>query len=372
MRVTFLLPFAGISGGVRVVAVYAERLRRRGHDITVVSLPHWLQNRRALIRDFFTRRLAMKAKGQAEPSFLDGLDIDHRLLERYRPMTDADVPDGDVVIATWWETASWAAGLSPSKGAKVYFLQGYDAASGHPANDVDATWRLPMTRIAVSRWLADLARDRFGDDDVTVVPNSVDTEQFNAPPRTRQTTPTVGTMYSIKPYRGCAQVFEAFERARRTIPHLQLCCFGIGPEDPATLAMPEGTTYHELPPQQQLPKLYASCDAWLSCPQVEGFGLPILEAFACRTPVIATRAGAAPELLAGGGGIPVDYGDVDQIAGAIVQMIQQPHAKWTYMSDAAHRTATSYSWDDATDRFEQALIEAVSAQHQDTEVSTAV
>ncbi|HEY9598179.1 MAG TPA: glycosyltransferase family 1 protein, partial [Cyanophyceae cyanobacterium] len=39
MKITFVLPFAGLSGGIRVVAIYAERLRKRGHDVLVVSLP---------------------------------------------------------------------------------------------------------------------------------------------------------------------------------------------------------------------------------------------------------------------------------------------------------------------------------------------
>ena len=39
MRVTFVLPYAGMTGGNRVLAIYAERLHRRGHEVTVVSEP---------------------------------------------------------------------------------------------------------------------------------------------------------------------------------------------------------------------------------------------------------------------------------------------------------------------------------------------
>lgn len=364
MKVTFLLPFAGISGGIRVVAVYAERLRRRGHEVTVVSQPHWIRNRRELIKDFFTRRLMMMARGQQEPSFLRHLDIEHRVLDRQRPVTDDDVPDADVVVATWWETAEWCAELSPSKGAKVYFLQGYDAASGQPRQRVDETWRLPLHKIAVSRWLAELARERFDDDDVSLVPNSVDTEQFNAPPRGMQDTPTVGTVYSIKPYRGCAHVFEAVEKAALRIPELRLLSFGVGPEDPS-LPVPDCGAYFEMPPQEQLPELYRSCDAWLVGTEVEGFGLPILESFACRTPVIATRAGAAPELLSGGGGMLVDFGDIEQMTDAIIEMIRQPESQWKAMSEQALQTALSYSWEDATNRFEDALRHAIETQNHE-------
>ena len=375
MKITFLLPFAGISGGIRVVALYAERLQRRGHSVTVVSMPHWLRNRKALLRDFFTRRLPMKARGIEDPSFLRGLDIEHRVLDRNRPIVDSDVPDGDVVIATWWETAEWAAALSPRKGAKVYFLQGYDAASGQPVDRVKATWALPMHKIAVSKWLADLARREFDDENVALVPNSVDTAQFFAPPRGKQASPTVGTIYSTKQYRGCPQIFEACERAAKRLGDLKLLSFGIGPEDREALPFPARLTYYTMPPQEQLREIYGRCDAWLFGSEAEGFGLPILEAFACRTPVIATKAGAAPELLAGraGGVVPgalVDYNNIDQMTDAIVRVVAQPEPQWRRMSDCALEIARSYTWDDATDLFEHALKDAADRSRRREPVPT--
>ena len=41
MRITFVLPEANLSGGVRVVATYAELLKKRGHEVVVVSVPHY-------------------------------------------------------------------------------------------------------------------------------------------------------------------------------------------------------------------------------------------------------------------------------------------------------------------------------------------
>ena len=56
-----------------------------------------------------------------QPSFFDNLPVEHKIIDRYRPVEDKDVPDADVVVATWWETPKWVAKLSPSKGAKAYF-----------------------------------------------------------------------------------------------------------------------------------------------------------------------------------------------------------------------------------------------------------
>ena len=76
---------------------------------------------------------------------------------------------------------------------------------------------------------------------------------------------------------------------------------------------------------------------------------------ACRTPVIGTPAGAARELIGQGGGILVANEDVPAMAQAIVRLVEMTDSQWRELSDAAYRTATAYSWDDATDRFEQAV-----------------
>ena len=109
-------------------------------------------------------------------------------------------------------------------------------------------------------------------------------------------------------------------------------------------------------PDNKLKDIYAACDAWLFPPRKEGYGLPILEAMACRTPVIATPAGAAPELLsARGGGMLVPHEDPPAMAEAIVKICSLADNDWRRLSDAAYATVTGYSWDDATDRFEAAL-----------------
>ena len=66
--------------------------------------------------------------------------------------------------------------------------------------------------------------------------------------------------------------------------------------------LPAGATHVLRPAQTALPGLYAGCDVWLFGSRRDSFGLPVLEAMACRTPVVAVPIGAAPELLADGGG----------------------------------------------------------------------
>jgi glycosyltransferase involved in cell wall biosynthesis len=367
MKITFVLPPVGLSGGIRVVAIHARELHRRGHAVALVSVPPPA----ASVKD----RLKSLARGRGwnggggggsgggsgsakrSPSHLDGTPATHRVLQRFRPVVDADVPDADVVIATWWETAEWVAKLSPAKGAKVNFLQHDETQFASDRDRALATWRLPMHKIAVAKWLVDLAKQRSsrGDADVSLVPNAVDRQQFHAPSRGRQAIPTVGMMISRQHFKGCDVALRACALARQKIANLKLLAFcSLPPSD--QLNVPADAQVILQPPQDKIREIYAACDAWLFASRSEGFGLPILEAMACRTPVIGTPAGAAPELLAGGGGVLVPMEDAPAIAAAIRKLcVEMPEAAWREMSDAAHRTATAYTWDDAADLFEAAL-----------------
>lgn len=367
MRITFVLPHAGMAGGIRVIAIYAQRLQARGHEVTVVSTS-WKppgRRRRALaaLRRWM-HHLDPRARGPLDPSHFDGTDINHVRIRRRGPLTDADVPDADVVVATWWKTAKWVNDFSPSKGAKAYFVQDYGAHEGQPLDAVVKTWQYPLHKMVISRWLMKLIEEHCGETDADYVPNAVDLDRFFAPLRQRQPRPTVGFLYNPAPQKGCDIILEAIDYARHRIPELQVVAYG--PVDPhPNLPLPPGTKYWKFAPDEQLREIYASCDAWLFGSRLEGFGLPILEAMACRTPVIATPAGAAPELVSPGGGMLVKLDDPISMGEAIVRMMKLPESGWRAMSDKAYATVSTYTWDDATDLFEASLIRAIERSKTD-------
>jgi len=247
--------------------------------------------------------------------------------------------------------------LPPSKGVKMYFLQGYEAFDYMPVERVERTWTFPMRKIVVSRWLADIASKRFGDKNVFLVPNGVDREQFFADPRGKQKRLTIGVVYSDMRIKGLDVAFAALDTVRREEPDLRFVAFGNSPPS-RHLPLPSYAEYFCKPPQDRLRDLYAMCDAWLFPSREEGFGLPVLEAMACRTPVIAAPAGAAPELLAEGGGILLPECDAGRMAKAIIQIRDMADTEWRELSERAYRIARSYSWESAGERFENALLTA--------------
>jgi glycosyltransferase involved in cell wall biosynthesis len=354
MRITFVTPAPSLSGGYRTVAIHADRLRRRGHEVQIIAQPLPAPSTRARLRAFIKERRWLE-RSKPNTTFLDEVQIKPRYIGPDHRLTDRDLPDADVVIATWWETAEWILGLSPSKGAKVYLIQDHEIFPYLPVDRVAATWRMPFHKIVVSRWLGDVARLEYGDTDVSVVPNGVDSKRFWAHPRGKNSVPTVGMLFTITERKSCGVGLRAVAIARQQYPHLRLITFSAH-EHPPEVPLAPGTEFHVRPEQDELRQLYARCDAWLFTSRTEGFGLPILEAMACRTPVIATPAGAAPELLAGGGGFLVAPEDAQDMARAIGQILSMSETDWIRLSDLAHATAARFTWDQSSDLFEAALV----------------
>lgn len=359
MRVTFVTAAADLSGGCRVIATHSRMLRERGHVVHVVTPaprpPTARERARALVR-----RRPLPAETRRGPSHFELQRVPLSRLERARPVEARDLPDADVVVATWWRTAQWVRALPRRKGAKAYFVQGWERfVEGQPASSVDETLALPFHKITISRFLAEVLSRVGGDEDVTIARNAIDEGLFDAPPRGRQPRPTLGVVYAKSHCKGFDVARTAIERVRAAIPDLRVIAFGVEAPD-ATHPLPPGAHFEVQPPQRRIAELYASADVWVSASRLEGFGLPALEAMACRTPLVATRYGAMPELVVPGeSGHLVEVGDVEALADRAIDVLTMSPVEWSRMSEAAHRSAHAHTWMDASRAFEAGLRRAI-------------
>src|SRR5262249_32267969 len=121
----------------------------------------------------------------------------------------------------------------------------------------------------------------------------------------------------------------------------------------------DGAEFSLSPPQGQIRHLYAGCDVWITASLSEGFNLPAIEAMACRTPVVSTRTGWPAEAIESGhNGVLVDVGDVIGLAQGVEWVLSRRDEEWRMLSERAHATATSGSWQQSTAMFEKALARA--------------
>lgn len=363
MRVTFVTPHAGMSGGIRVIADHARGLVQRGHEVTVISEPirpmGWWESLKLHFRG------QPKSTGNpVQQSHLDGLGLNHRVLTHNGPISDAELPDSDVMVVTWFSRAEAIAHVAQSKGVKVYLLQHDDRcivgpSFAHLHDRIVKTWQLPMRRIAVSKWIANRVEAEAKGDPVRVVINGVDHQIFRAGPRSQTGQLTIGMYFNRTGFKACGVAVEAYRRARdKWGKQVNLTAMGLE-ERPNEPEFPVEASYVQNPSREKIAEFYRACDVWLFTSREEGYGLPILEAMACGTPVIATNTGAAEELCSGGGGMLVDVDDLDGLVECIGRFASMTAVEWQTMSKAALATAAENDLEAATDRFERELMRVV-------------
>ena len=362
LKINILLYHPGLSGGDRVMAIYARYLREHGHEVFLTGLKRPRIRLRKRVMDLL-RTGKLPGRGHRKTHY-DHAGIKVRLAKNTKRITDADLPDADVVIATFWPTAEWAVDLSPQKGTPVYFIQNDESQFPHADPErVKATYRTPITKIVISKWLDTLLQEKYNQIPLANIANSVNLEQFSAPPRNKNKTPCVGFLYGDSRIKGVDITLEAIRKIRKSVPDLKVIAFGSSPVS-KHLPLPAGCSFHLNPPQDNIRNIYAQCDVWLCGSRLEGFHLPPMEAMACRCPVVSTAVGGPLDVIENGKqGYVVPIEDANALAEKTLSILQGSDADWRRMSDAAYATASSYSWDDAGALFEAALLEVAATAH---------
>ena len=95
--------------------------------------------------------------------------------------------------------------------------------------------------------------------------------------------------------------------------------------------------------EADLPALYGGATVLFFPSLYEGFGLPVLEAMACGTPVICSNTSSLPE-VAGDAALMVDPTDIDALAEALGQVLTDPSLHRRLRSKGVER-ARHYSWE---------------------------
>lgn len=155
---------------------------------------------------------------------------------------------------------------------------------------------------------------------------------------------------TIQPRKNVARLIEAFARARTVTGDRQLKLVLAGKRGWLTeqierraneLGIADAVRFVGYVPHGDLPALLNGALGYVVPSLFEGFGMTVLEAQACGTPVLASNVSALPEVV-GDAGLLVDPYDVAAIANGIVQLVMDRELRVRLrergLEHAKHRT----------------------------------
>ena len=209
---------------------------------------------------------------------------------------------------------------------------------------------------AVSNYLRDETYRAFGcgSCDIRMVPNFVNLQEYRpSEPGCRGSVAPEGHkvithVSNFREVKRVKDVVRVFARVRRAMP-ATLVMIGDGPErvdaenEARDLAVTDDVRF--LGRLDSVASLLQASDLFILPSQTESFGLAALEAMACGSPVVASRAGGLPEVIDDGvNGILEPVGSVEAMGRRAVELLRDPE-RHAAMRAAAIAKAEQFSAD---------------------------
>ncbi len=330
--------YASVGGSGVVATELARSLARRGHDVHLVSTEPPFR-----LRDFqaglaFHRVDTPSYPLMREPQYL--LSLANRLVQLAREV-ELDVLHAHYAVPH--ATAAYLARqiLTANGGPVprvVTTLHGTDITLLGSNSSYSETVAFSINQsdgvTAVSESLkADTYRAMRIRQDIQVIPNYVNCGAYTrqAPPGLRERfvnrpdQKIVMHMSNFRPVKRADAVVDVFAKVHARVD-ARLLLVGEGPDLDGALRHARqlglGDAVVALGDQEDVAALLSVTDLFLLPSSQESFGLAALEAMACSVPVIASRVGGLPEVVAEGvAGFLLPPEDVDGMAAKAVEVL---------------------------------------------------
>jgi glycosyltransferase involved in cell wall biosynthesis len=185
---------------------------------------------------------------------------------------------------------------------------------------------------------------------IDVVPMGVD-DVFGPPSAPRTPGRIVAMASADTPMKGVATLLEAFAKLR-TERDVELLLVTRPKPGGATerlvdrLAIADSVRFLDGLSDSELAAVVGSAEVACVPSLYEGFSLPTVEAMACETPLVVSRAGAIPEVVGPDGECAdlVTPGDVGELTKALERMLDDPARRERMGRAGRRRVLTHFSW----------------------------
>jgi glycosyltransferase involved in cell wall biosynthesis len=222
-----------------------------------------------------------------------------------------------------------------------------------PEEDVMATWRAPLEKIVIARWLQRIAED-LGES-CHYIPNGLDFVRFGCDiaPEDRAPRRLAMVFDDRIDWKGSADGIVALNLLRSRYSDLEAEIFSTQAR-PATL--PSWIAYRQNPSQDELRRLYNRAGIFLAPSHSEGWGLPPCEAMVCGAAVVATDIGGHREFcIDGQTALLVPAKNPEALAVAAGCLIDDYDLR-VRIAKTGSKHIRKFTWSGAIDAFERVLV----------------
>ena len=212
--------------------------------------------------------------------------------------------------------------------------------------------RLPALLTVSANSRDDIARDfRVPLERLTVVPVGVETDVFRPPSTPRVPGRIVATASADVPLKGLVPLLEAVAKLR-TERDVELVVVGRPKPGGVALAavdrlgLADAVRFVHALSEPALVDLFGSAEVGVVPSLYEGFSLPAVELMACATPLVATTAGALPEVVGPDGvtALHVPPGDPEALAAAVGRLLDDPELAARIGAAGRERVVERFTW----------------------------
>jgi len=208
---------------------------------------------------------------------------------------------------------------------------------------------------------AEMMEEGFTENRLHLVHNCVDHTLFRPAAERRSPTPLIGVFGRLKKYKCVDQVLRAFAFVRRKIPGAKLVVVGEGDDRPRLerltreLGLEAAVTFTGFVPEEAKVEWLQKMWFGVTMSSKEGWGLTVLEANACGTPVIAADVpGLRDAIKDDVTGLLTPFGDTEALAARMAALLQD-ETRRTRLSEQAIEWAGEFNWDHAAEKTLEAL-----------------
>ena len=348
MRINFIIPFTGLTGGIKIALEYANRLSERGHDVLIYApIIAYKFNDYGFSGELKRIKATLGNIKRGNKIKWFNLKVYIKLVP---VISNAFIRDADVTIATAWPTAYSLNDLNGNKGRKVYLIQHYEIWSG-PKQLVDNSYKLPLKHIVIAKWLKDLMLTEFNVNDSETIYNGIDFNEFNNENKKINKEKTVTMLYHKLEWKGFKDGLEAFELVKKKIPNLNLILFGLD----KVADIPNYAKYYLSPSKVELNNIYSSSDVFIFPSRKEGWGLTPIEAMACKCAVVGTDTGAMHEVGINDKNALISKPENIYELASNLEKILSDDILLENISFEGYKTALQFSWEKSIDKFEKVI-----------------